>query len=49
MRQESTTTRAASYAVRDGDIINDYLPREETGSDRNEDVHMCMRPYAKTM
>ena len=42
MRQESTTTRerkdpqddsSASYAIQDG--ANDYLPREETGSDRN--------------
>ena len=49
MRQESTNIRegkdsqddrSASYVVRDGDS-------EETGSDRNEDVHMGMRPHAK--
>ena len=29
---------SASYAVRDGESSDDYLPREETGSDRDEDV-----------
>ena len=56
MRQESTATRegedtqddrSASYAVRDGDSASHYLPREEAGSDRNEDVQMGMRPHAK--
>ena len=57
MRQESTTTRegkypqdyrSASYTVRDGDSTNDLLPREEYGSDRNEDVQVGMRPHTKT-
>ena len=56
MRQESTTSRegkdtqddrSASYAVRDGDSASHYLPRVETGSDRNEDVQMGMRSHAK--
>ena len=56
MRQESTTTRegkdtqddrSASYAVLDGDSVSENLPREETGSDRNENVQMGMRPHAK--
>ena len=56
MRQECTTTRegkdtqdvrSASYAVRDGNSACHSLPREETGSDRNEDVQMGMRPHTK--
>ncbi len=47
MRQEGTTTRdrkyrSASHAVRDGDSASVYLPRVETGSDRNEEVQMGM-------
>ena len=30
-----------------GDRASHYLPREETGSDRNEDAQMGMRPHAK--
>ena len=47
MRQEDTITRlregsqddcSASYDVRDEDRANDKLPRQETGSERYEDV-----------
>ena len=39
--------RSASNAVRDGDSASHQLSREETGSDRNEDVQMGMRSHAK--
>ena len=47
MRQENTTARygkeaqhgcSASYSVRDGDRADDYVPREETRGDGDEDV-----------
>ena len=41
---------SASYAVRDGqcaDYYSSHDPREETGSDRDDDVYTGMRPHAK--
>ena len=33
----------------DGDSASHQLLREETGSERNEDVQMGMRPHTKTV
>ena len=52
--KDSQDDRSASYAVRDGDSVNDKLPREETGSDwtcghtlrdheRNDDIRARLK------
>ena len=47
LKKDTQDDRSASCAVRDGDM--QCQSREETGSDRNEDVQMGMWPCTHTM